>query len=199
MNFASNFIFATLLFLLTACSPEQRFKNVDITDSSSFGKDFHLEDPDGVVRTLADFRGKAVVVFFGYTYCPDYCPTTLTEIHRAMNLLGPQADKVQVLFVTFDPARDTASILKQYASAFDPRFLWLRPKDDTDLAKLAKDFKVRYKKVPGTTPGSYMMDHTAGSYAFDPEGNLRLYINHANGPDALAHDLKVLLNETAKP
>jgi protein SCO1/2 len=194
MNFSSNFIFATLLFLLTACSPEQRFKNVDITDSSSLGKDFHLEDADGVVRTLADFRGKAVVVFFGYTYCPDYCPTTLTEIHRAMNLLGPQADKVQVLFVTFDPARDTASILKQYASAFDPRFLWLRPKDDTDLAKLTKDFKIRYKKVPGTTPGSYTMDHTAGSYAFDPEGHLRLYINHANGPDALAHDLNALIN-----
>jgi protein SCO1/2 len=199
MNFSFKFFFVMLLFLLTACSPEQRFKNVDITDSSSFGKDFQLEDPDGAVRTLADFRGKVVVMFFGYTYCPDVCPTTLTEIHRAMNLLGPQADKVQVLFVTFDPARDTASILKQYASAFDPRFLWLRPKDDTDLAKLAKDFKIQYKKIPGTTPSSYMMAHPAGSYAFDPEGRLRLYINHANGPDALAHDLKVLLNETAKP
>jgi protein SCO1/2 len=158
-----------------------------------------LLDPDGKVRTLADFKGKVVVMFFGYTQCPDVCPTTLTEMQQAMALLGPKSDKVQVLFVTFDPARDTASILKQYASAFDPRFLWLRPKDDTDLAKLAKDFKIRYKKVPGTTPGSYMMDHTVGSYAFDPEGNLRLYINHANGPDALAHDLKVLLNETAKP
>ena len=111
-----------------------------------------------------------------------------------MNVLGPKADKVQVLFVTVDPARDTASILKQYAPTFDPRFLGLRPKDDPDLAKLAKDFKIYYKKVPGTTPGSYTMDHTAGSYAFDPEGHLRLYINHANGPDALAHDLNALLN-----
>ena len=199
MNFSSNFISATLLFLLTACSPEQRFKNVEITDSQSFGKDFHLEDPDGAVRTLADFRGKVVVMFFGYAMCPDVCPTTLTDIHRAIKALGPQADKVQVLFVTVDPKRDTASVLKQYASAFDPRFLGLRPKDDTDLAKLAKDFKIQYKKIPGTTPGSYMMAHPAGSYAFDPEGHLRLYINHANGPDALAHDLKALLNETAKP
>ncbi len=199
MHFFSNFIFATLLFLLTACIPKQSFKNPEITDSPSFGKDFHLEDPDGVVRTIADFRGKVVVMFFGYTYCPDYCPTTLTEIHRAMKVLGPQADKVQVLFVTVDPKRDTASILKQYAPAFDPRFLGLRPKDDADLAKLAKDFKLHYKKVPGTTPSSYLMDHPAGSYAFDPEGHLRLYINHANGSDALAHDLKALLDETAKP
>lgn len=199
MNFSFKNFVVMLLILLTACTPKQNFKSVEITDSQSYGKDFHLEDSDGAVRTLADFRGKVVVMFFGYTYCPDYCPTTLTEIHRAMNALGAQADKVQVLFVTFDPARDTSSILKQYASAFDPRFLWLRPKDDNDLAKIAKDFKIRYKKVPGATPGSYMMDHTVGSYAFDPEGNLRLYINHANGPDALAHDLKVLLNETAKP
>jgi protein SCO1/2 len=194
MKFSSHFVFATLLFLLTACTPTQNFKNVDITDSPSYGKDFHLEDPDGAVRTLVDFRGKVVVMFFGYTMCPDYCPTTLAGMHRAMNILGPQADKVQVLFVTIDPARDTDSILKQYAPTFDPRFLGLRPKDDTDLAKLTKDFKIRYKKVPGTTPGSYTMDHTAGSYAFDPEGHLRLYINHENGPDALAHDLKALLN-----
>jgi protein SCO1/2 len=194
MNFSTKLLFATLLLSLTACVQKQNFKNVDITKNSSYGKDFQLQDPDGAVRTLADFRGKVVVMFFGYTGCPDFCPTTLTEIHRAMNILGPKADKVQVLFVTVDPARDTASILKQYAPTFDPRFLGLRPKDDPDLAKLAKDFKIYYKKVPGTTPGSYTMDHTAGSYAFDPEGHLRLYINHANGPDALAHDLNALLN-----
>jgi protein SCO1/2 len=194
MNLATKLLFATLLLSLTACVQKQNFKNVDITKNSSYGKDFKLQDPDGTVRTLADFRGKVVVMFFGYTGCPDFCPTTLTEIHRAVNLLGPKADKVQVLFVTVDPARDTASILKQYAPTFDPRFLGLRPKDDPDLAKLAKDFKIYYKKVPGTTPGSYTMDHTAGSYAFDPEGHLRLYINHANGPDALAHDLNALLN-----
>jgi protein SCO1/2 len=194
MNLSTKLLFATLLLSLTACVQKQNFKNVDITKNSSYGKDFQLQDPDGTLRTLADFRGKVVVMFFGYTGCPDFCPTTLTEIHRAMNILGPKADKVQVLFVTVDPARDTASILKQYAPTFDPRFLGLRPKDDPDLAKLAKDFKIYYKKVPGTTPGSYTMDHTAGSYAFDPEGHLRLYINHANGPDALAHDLNALLN-----
>jgi protein SCO1/2 len=194
MKFLFNFLIGTLLLLLTACIQKQNFINVDITDSRSFGKDFHLEDHDGAVRTLAEFRGKVVVMFFGYTMCPDICPTTLADIHRAMTILGPQADKVQVLFVTVDPARDTASILKQYAPAFDPRFLGLRPKNDTDLAKLAKDFKIHYKKIPGTTPGSYMMAHPAGSYAFDPEGHLRLYINHANGPDALAHDLEALLN-----
>ena len=194
MSYYPNFLFFPLLFLLAACDTNQNFKNVDISDDTSYGKNFQLEDPDGVTRTLADYRGKVVVMFFGYTQCPDFCPTTLTEIHRVMNVLGPQAAKVQVLFVTVDPARDTASILKQYAPAFDRRFLGLRPTDDSDLVKLTKDFKIRYKKVPGTTPGSYTMEHTAGSYAFDPQGHLRLYINRANGTDALAHDLELLLN-----
>jgi protein SCO1/2 len=140
-----------------------------------------------------DFKGKVVVVFFGYTQCPDVCPTTLTEMQQVMTILGPQSDKVQVLFVTVDPQRDTAGILKQYVPAFDPRFLGLRPADDAALEKVAKDFKIYYKKVPGISPGSYTIDHTAGSYAFDPEGRLRLYIKHAQGPETLAHDLKELL------
>ena len=178
---------------LVACSPKQSFKNVDITGSKAFGTDFSLLDPDGKVRTLADFKGKAVVVFFGYTQCPDVCPTTLTEMQQVMTLLGPQADKVQVLFVTVDPERDSASILKQYVPAFDSRFLGLRPADEAALEKVAKDFKIYYKKVPGMTPGSYTMDHTAGSYAFDPQGQLRLYIKHAQGAETLAQDLKELL------
>ena len=178
---------------LVACSPKQSFKNVDITGSKAFGTDFSLLDPDGKVRTLADFKGKAVVVFFGYTQCPDVCPTTLTEMQQVMTLLGPQADKVQVLFVTVDPERDSASILKQYVPAFDLRFLGLRPADEAALEKVAKDFKIYYKKVPGMTPGSYTMDHTAGSYAFDPQGQLRLYIKHAQGAETLAQDLKELL------
>ena len=178
---------------LVACSPKQSFKNVDITGSKAFGTDFSLLDPDGKVRTLADFKGKAVVVFFGYTQCPDVCPTTLTEMQQVMTLLGPQADKVQVLFVTVDPERDSASILKQYVPAFDSRFLGLRPADEAALEKVAKDFKIYYKKVPGMTPASYTMDHTAGSYAFDPQGQLRLYIKHAQGAETLAHDLKELL------
>jgi protein SCO1/2 len=182
-----------LLLVLTACSPKPDFKNIDITGSTAFGKDFSLLDPDGKVRTLADFKGKVVVMFFGYTQCPDICPTTLTEMQEVMSILGPQSDKVQVLFVSIDPQRDTAAILKQYVPAFDPRFLGLRPADDAALEKVAKDFKIYYKKVPGTSPDSYTMDHTAGSYAFDPDGRLRLYIKHAQGPETLAHDLKELL------
>ncbi len=184
---------ATLCFLLAACSPKPEFKNIDITGSTAFGKDFSLLDPDGKVRTLADFKGKVVVMFFGYTQCPDVCPTTLTEMQQAMALMGPQSNKVQVLFVTVDPERDTAEILKQYVPAFDSRFLGLRPADEAALEKVTKDFKIYYKKVSGTKPDSYTMDHTAGSYAFDPEGRLRLYIKHAQGPETLAHDLKELL------
>ena len=184
---------AALMLILTACSPKPEFKNIDITGSTAFGKDFSLLDPDGKVRTLADFKGKVVVMFFGYTQCPDICPTTLTEMQQVMSILGPQSDKVQVLFVTVDPQRDTAAILKQYVPAFDPRFLGLLPADDAALEKVAKDFKIYYKKVPGISPGSYTMDHTAGSYTFDPDGRLRLYIKHAQGPETLAHDLKELL------
>jgi len=184
---------ASLLMILAACSPKPEFKNIDITGGTAFGKDFSLLDPDGKLRTLNDFKGKVVVMFFGYTQCPDVCPTTLTEMQQVMTLLGPQSDKVQVLFVTVDPERDTATILKQYVPSFDVRFLGLRPADDVALEKVTKDFKIYYKKVPGTSPGSYTIDHTAGSYAFDPEGRLRLYIKHAQGPETLAHDLKELL------
>ena len=187
------FIIAFMTMILMACSPKPEFKNVDITGSTAFGKDFSLIDPDGKVRTLADFKGKAVVMFFGYTQCPDVCPTTLTEMQQVMTLLGPKSDKVQVLFVTVDPDRDTAAILKQYVPSFDSRFLGLRPADEVALEKVTKDFKIYYKKVPGNSPGSYTMDHSAGSYAFDPEGRLRLYIKHAQGPETLAHDLKELM------
>ena len=193
MNFLRLCFLTAIFLVLSACSPKQEFKNIDITGSTAFGKDFSLVDPDGKVRTLADFKGKVVVMFFGYTQCPDICPTTLTEMQQVMSLMGPQSDKVQVLFVTVDPERDTAEILKQYVPAFDPRFLGLRPADEVSLEKVTKDFKIYYKKVPGNKPGSYTMDHTAGSYAFDPEGRLRLYIKHAQGPETLAHDLKELL------
>ena len=187
------FIVTVMTMMLVACSPKPEFKNVDITGSTAFGKDFSLIDPDGKVRTLVDFKGKAVVMFFGYTQCPDVCPTTLTEMQQVMTLLGPKSDKVQVLFVTVDPDRDTAAILKQYVPSFDSRFLGLRPADEAALEKVTKDFNIYYKKVPGSNPGSYTMDHSAGSYAFDPEGRLRLYIKHAQGPETLAHDLKELL------
>lgn len=187
------FLIAVLAIILVACSQKPEFKNIDITGSTAFGKDFSLLDPDGKVRSLADFKGKVVVMFFGYTQCPDVCPTTLTEMQQAMALLGPQSSKVQVLFVTVDPERDTAAILKQYVPSFDPRFLGLRPADEAALEKVAKDLKIYYMKVPGKDPSSYTMDHTAGSYVFDQDGRLRLYIKHAQGPETLAHDLKELL------
>jgi protein SCO1/2 len=193
LTFLRTFFISLLLLVLAACSPKQEFKNIDITGGTAFGKDFSLLDTDGKVRTLADFKGKVVVMFFGYTQCPDVCPTTLTEMQQAMALLGKQSDKVQVIFVTVDPERDTAVILKQYVPAFDKSFIGLRPADDAALEKVTKDFKIYYRKVPGSSPGSYTMDHTAGSYAFDPEGRLRLYIKHAQGPETLAHDLKELL------
>lgn len=192
-TFLRTFFISLLLLVLAACSPKPEFKNIDITGGTAFGKDFSLLDADGKVRTLADFKGKVVVMFFGYTQCPDVCPTTLTEMQQAMALLGKQSDKVQVIFVTVDPERDTAAILKQYVPAFDKRFMGLRPADDAALEKVTKDFKIYYRKVPGNSPGSYTIDHTAGSYAFDPEGRLRLYIKHAQGPETLAHDLKELL------
>lgn len=178
---------------ILACSPKPSFKNVDITGSPAFGNNFSLLDTNGNTKTLADYKGKVVVMFFGFTQCPDVCPTTLTEMDDALKLLGPKADKVQVLFVTVDPERDTAGLLSQYVPAFNPRFAGLIPADQAALEKVTKDFMVYYKKVPGTTPGSYTIDHTAGSYVFDANGQLRLYIRHAQGSEALAHDLKNIL------
>jgi protein SCO1/2 len=186
-----------LLVLLIAsmlgCSPKPSFKNVDITGSTAFGNNFSLLDSNGNTKTMADYKGKVAVVFFGFTQCPDVCPITLTEMDEALKLLGPEADKVQVIFITVDPERDTASVLAQYVPAFNPRFVGLRPADEAGLEKLAKDFRIYYKKVPGSKPGSYTMDHSAGSYVFDQNGQLRLYIKHAQGPEVLAHDLKNIL------
>lgn len=183
---------ALAAIMLAACSPTRpKFDASDIT-GASFGRDFSLQDPKGVTRTLADFRGKAVVVFFGYTQCPDVCPTTLATLAQTMKLLGADADRVQVLFVTIDPERDTAALLAQYVPAFDPRFLALRGDADA-TAKVAKEFKIIYEKVPGATPGSYTMDHSAGTYIFDPKGRLRLYVSYGRGPEVYAHDLRLLL------
>jgi protein SCO1/2 len=178
--------------LLAACEPGgPKFAASDVT-GSSFGRDFALQDAEGRERKLADFRGKAVVLFFGYTQCPDVCPTTLATLAETMKRLGPDADRVQVLFVTVDPDRDTAALLRQYVPAFDRRFLGLRGDADA-TARTAKEFKVIYEKVPGATPGSYTMDHSAGSYVFDPQGRLRLYVANGQGPDVFAHDLRELL------
>ncbi|UIF86571.1 SCO family protein [Cupriavidus sp. UYPR2.512] len=188
-------LLAALALAVAACGQQKAsFRNVDITGAADFGKDFSLADHHGKVRTIADFKGKAVVMFFGYTHCPDVCPTTMAELKAVMEKLGPDADRVQVLFVTVDPERDTQALLAQYVPAFDARFLGLRPADEAALQKVTKDFKVFYAKVPGSSPGNYTVDHSAGSYVFDPEGKLRLFIRHGQGPDPIAHDLKQLLS-----
>jgi protein SCO1/2 len=186
-------LFFSLAWVLAACDSKPTFKNVDITGSKAFGTNFGLIDVDGKLRTLADFQGKAVVMFFGYTHCPDVCPTTLIEMQEVMRLLGPQATKVQVIFVTLDPERDTSEVLKQYVPAFNPSFIGLRPANEEALNRLTKEFKIYYKRVPGLSPNTYTIDHTAGSYVFDPKGQLRLYIKHGQGPEVLAQDLKTIL------
>jgi protein SCO1/2 len=181
-----------LVALFAACDRQApQFQASDIT-GSSFGRDFELTDQNGQRRTLADFRGKAVVVFFGYTQCPDVCPTTLAALADAMKKLGADAERVQVLFITVDPERDTADLLGKYVPAFDPRFLGLRGDADA-TARTAKEFKVIYQKQPGTTPGSYSMDHSAGTYIYDPQGRLRLYVGNNQGTDVFAHDLRELI------
>ncbi len=181
-----------LIAALAACNAGgPSFQSSDIT-GSSFGRDFQLKDPQGRTRTLADFKGKAVVLFFGYTQCPDVCPTTLASLAEAMKRLGPDADRVQVLFVTVDPERDTPALLAQYVPAFDRRFLGLYGDADA-TARTAKEFKVLYQKVAGPT-GNYTMDHSAGTYVFDPQGRLRLYVSNGQGPDVFVHDLRELLS-----
>jgi protein SCO1/2 len=132
-------------------------------------------------------------MFYGFTQCPDVCPTTMTEMQGVMELLGKDASRVQVMFVTVDPERDTQELLSQYVPAFDKRFLGLRPQSTEELEKITKDFKVFYKKVPGNSPTSYTIDHTAGSYVFDTKGQLRLFLKHHQGPKPIAEDLKKLL------
>ena len=187
---------AVLVMALAACSPDgAKFQSSDVT-GSSFGREFSLQDPAGKTRTLADFRGKAVVVFFGYTQCPDVCPTTLSTLAETMKLLGSDADRVQVIFITVDPERDTPALLAEYVPTFDKRFLGLSGNAEA-TEKVAKEFKVIYQKQPGATPTTYTMDHSAGVFIFDPQGRLRLYARNGQGPEAFAHDLRELLRTSA--
>jgi protein SCO1/2 len=183
---------ALAVVVLAGCNGSgPSFKNTDIT-GAGYGKDFTLTDHTGKTRTLADFRGKVVVVFFGYTHCPDVCPTTLADLKVAREQLGEDGKRVQVLFVTVDPERDTRELLSNYVPTFDPSFLGLYG-DPAATARVAKEFRVFYQKVPGKTPDSYTVDHTAGSYVFDPQGRLRLLVRPGNVPNLVA-DLKTLLN-----
>ena len=182
-----------LTFVLAACGPgKPQFEGVDIT-GANYAHDFHLIDASGKPRSLADYRGKEVVLFFGYTQCPDVCPTTMSDLKTVMQTLGPDADRVQVLFVTLDPERDKPALLAQYVPAFDSRFVGLYA-DEATTARTAKEFKVFYQRVPGPTPTSYTFDHTAGTYVFDTNGQIRLFLRQNQSASSIAHDLKQLLS-----
>jgi protein SCO1 len=186
---------AALGIALAACSEKRpSFNAVDIT-GADYAKGFSLKDAEGRQRTLADFKGKVVVMFFGYAQCPDVCPTTMSEMAQVKQQLGGDGDKLQVVFVTVDPERDTPEVMKAYMGAFDPSFVALIPTPE-QLAALAKDYKVYYKKVEGKTPTSYSMDHSAASFVYDTEGRVRLYARYGAGVPAMVSDVKMLLKST---
>ena len=178
--------------LVSACSPDKpKFNAIDVT-GANYAKSFALKDHTGQERKLTDFKGKVVVVFFGYTQCPDVCPTTMTELVEVKRLLGAKGDKLQAVFITLDPARDTAELLNAYVTNFDSSFVALIPTPE-QLVEVAKEFKIYYKKVDGKTPTSYTMEHSAGSYIFDGQGQVRLFSRYGSGAQAIAQDVTMLL------
>ncbi len=174
-----------------ASSAAAGFTAIDIT-GASYANKLELPDPDGRVRRLEDFKGKLVLVFFGYTQCPDVCPTTLAELAAVRKAMGPDGAKVQPVFVSVDPQRDTPEVLKAYALAFGDDVVALRG-DEAQTKSVAQDFKVFYSKVPGKTPDTYTIDHTAGTYVFDTQVRIRLFMRHGQAPAAIEADLKRLL------
>lgn len=183
-------------FLLLACGKQPPFNATDLTGTEIGSASLMqvLKDQNGKPRKLSDFQGKAVVIFFGYTQCPDVCPTVLAKMRDVMAQLGSDAEKVQVIFVTIDPERDTQELLAQYVPAFHPSFVGMYG-DAAATASIAKDFKIFYQKHPGATSGSYTMDHSSGSYVIDPKGKLRLYLKHDDTVPLIAQDIKRLLAE----
>lgn len=185
--------------LLAGCDTAQthlKFNATELIDPQ-FARDFELRDPSGQIRRLADWRGKVVLIFFGYTQCPDVCPTALNRAAAVMERMGTDANRVQVLFVTVDPARDTPELLAEYVPAFHPSFLGLYASLE-DTPKMAKEFKVFYKMNPGKTPSTYTIDHSVTTFAYDPTGKLRLAIGHDATPEAVTQDIKTLLGTELK-
>ena len=186
-------ILATLLAaVLAACSGDApKFRGVDITGFDS-GGEISLHGTDGAKRTLADYRGKVVVLYFGYMNCPDVCPTTLAALRQAMMELGADADRVQVLFVTVDPERDTRALLEAYVKSFDPRFAGLTGSLE-EITAVAKQFKIFFAKSPGKEPGRYNVDHSAQAYLIDPAGRVRVFHKSDATPADFAQDIRTLL------
>ncbi|AVO49988.1 SCO family protein [Melaminivora suipulveris] len=192
----SALITPTAAAFLSACSPSPgpaKFQGIDVT-GADYARDLPLPDQDGRMRSLSEFAGKVVVAFFGYTQCPDVCPTAMNELAEVKRSLGADGARVQGIFVTVDPERDTPEVLKAYMANFDPTFIGLRGSPE-QLAAVAKDFKIYYKRVEGSTPTSYTMDHSAGSYVYDTAGRLRVYHRYGSGAQALAADVRTLLNQ----
>lgn len=186
------FVTALIASALAGCGPSApAFRSIDVT-GADYGRGFKLTDHTGQPRTLADYKGRLVTLFFGFTHCPDVCPTSLSTMKQALTLLGPDAAKVQVLFITVDPERDTAELLANYVPKFDPAFIGLRG-DPAATAETAKEYKIFYQKVAGAAEGQYTMDHSAGTYVHDAQGRLRLFIRHGETAENIAHDLKALL------
>ncbi|MDP2416311.1 MAG: SCO family protein [Hydrogenophaga sp.] len=184
---------SSLLALVACGETKAPFTGIDIT-GADYATGFSLTDHNGQPRTLGDFKGKAVVVFFGFTQCPDVCPTSMGELAEARRLLGTDGERLQGLFISIDPERDTPEIMKEYLANFDPSFLALYAAPDA-LPALAKSYRIYYKKVAGSTPTNYTVDHSAGSYVYDPSGRIRLYHRYGTGAQALAEDVKRLLSE----
>ena len=184
------------MFGLVGCQPAAppAFQATDIT-GANFAREFKLTDHNGAVRTLADFKGKVVAVFFGYIHCPDVCPTTLSDFSAALKQMGPLAEQVQVIFVTVDPQRDTPGLLKQFVPAFNPGFLGMYT-DTEGLKQLAHEYKVVYQKSSVKGANNYLIDHSAGTYIYDPQGRLRLLLPYGSSPETIVHDLKILLTSS---
>lgn len=195
MRLARYLAAAALAGLLAGCSGKpEAFKSIDITGVQGYGTDFRLTDPAGKERTLSEFRGKVVAIFFGYTHCPDVCPTTLADLREVMTRLGTDGDKLQVVFISVDPKRDTPDVLGRYVPSFHPRFLGLTGSPEA-VASAARDFKIFVREQPGKSPESYTVDHTAGTLVFDGQGRLRLFMNYGATPEDMASDFKRLMKE----
>ena len=183
------FAVAALASLAAACGPKKTAQSAAIP---GIGGPFSLVDQDGKPVTEAVLKGKWTAIYFGFTYCPDVCPTSLQALKEGLDKLGAKGKSVQTILISVDPERDTPAVMKAYMGAFDPAFVALIPTPE-QLAALAKDYKVYYKKVDGKTPTSYSMDHSAASFVYDTEGRLRLYARYGAGVPAMVSDLRALL------